>query len=407
MTPDILDISITLVIYFILIFQYRKLNKSLFLNPVSPILLVFSISIATVNYFYRIGDMNDNEYFTLMIQFFIYFIFLFITPWFVKNRYINLSNYMNITRFDIQIAKIIFYISITIGLIYIFLLWWKYGSGDERFILNRNMRELMLFNSLFSIWALFLSSVIYSKTKQKKFLYYVVILILLSGFMGAKSTPVIGLLVFLFFYFQCNKINAKYLFIIGGIGICLLILPTYFMYGNPLEKILTRIFWSADMYIWAFSIGDYKQFIDYYNPISYILHPYSSLIGIRGYEYNFGAQIIESANLSANGMGPQDHMPMLGLIFYNNCFLCIMVFSIIFASIMLFTILFVFYFFSKTNISLSLRVMIFSLLYTTSFNMFLSVNIYSFNIIIAILGLSIYFIFYFLKKISSIDKGNK
>ena len=55
------------------IFECEYKNKTLFLNPVSPILLVFSISIATVNYFYRIGD---NEYFTLMIQFFIYFIFL-------------------------------------------------------------------------------------------------------------------------------------------------------------------------------------------------------------------------------------------------------------------------------------------------------------------------------------------
>lgn len=141
MTPDLLDITIALVIYFILIFQYKKLNKTLFLNPVSPILLVFAISISTVNYFYRTGDMNDREYYILMLEFMIYFIFIFIAPFFVKTKYINLSNYMNISKFDIQITKIIFYISLIIGLFYIFLLWANYGSGDERFILNRQQHQ--------------------------------------------------------------------------------------------------------------------------------------------------------------------------------------------------------------------------------------------------------------------------
>lgn len=402
MNPDFFDILIALIIYFILIFQYKKLNNSLFLNPVSPLLLVFAISISTVNYFHRTGDMNDDEYFILILEFMIYFIFIFITPFFVKNKYTKLANYMNISTFDMQVTKIIFYLSLAIGIVYIFLLWSTYGSGDERFILNRNMRGLMLINSLFSIWALYMSSIIYSKTKERKFLYYVIILIVLSGLMGAKSATIIGLLVFLFFYFQCNKINIKNLFVIGIIGICLLILPTYFMYSNPIEKILIRIFWSADIYVWSFKLGDYKQFIDYYDPISYILHPYSSLIGIRGYEYNFGSQILESANLVVNGMGPQDHMPMLGLIFFNDCILCIVVFTVIFSSIILFTIVFVFYFFSKTNINLSFRVMIFSLFYTNSFNMFLSVNIYSFSVVIALLGLGVYIVLYILRNIKTI-----
>lgn len=87
----------------------------------------------------------------------------------MKTKYTKLSNYMNISKFDIQITKIIFYISLIIGLFYILLLWTNYGSGDERFILNKNMRGLMLLNSLFSIWALYMSSVIYSKTKRKHF----------------------------------------------------------------------------------------------------------------------------------------------------------------------------------------------------------------------------------------------
>jgi hypothetical protein len=392
---------IVLFIFLILIYQYRKLNKSLFLNPLSPPILIFAISVASVNYFHRTGDMNDREYFILMFEFSIYFIFMFVTPFFIRSNHLNLSEYMNIEIFDKQITEIVFIFSLLVGIIYILFLWSTYTSGSDRFILNRNMRELMLFNNLFSIWALSMSSVIYSKTNEKKFLYYVIILIILSGFMGARSAPIVGLLIFLFFYFQCNKINMKYLFILGVISFCLLILPTYFMYGNALEMIINRVFLAADIYLWSFVVGDYKPFIDFYDPLKYILHPFSSLIGIRGYEYGFGAQILETANLIVDGTGPNDQMPMLGLIFYNDSLLSISVFTIIFSSLMMFTIIFIFYFFTKIEISLSLRVLIFSLLYSSSIYIFIGVNAFSFNIVIALLGMIVYFIFYILKNISS------
>jgi hypothetical protein len=402
MTPNFLDVLATILIYFILIYQYRRLNKSLILNPLSPGILIFAISIVTVNYFYRTGNINDKEYFILMLEFFIYFIFMLITPLFIKNNYSKLSNYMNINSFDIQIAKIVFYFSLILSLIYIFLLWSSYSSGSDRFILNRTFRELMLLNNLFSVWSLSISSIIYSKTKKNEFLIYSIIIISLSSFMGSRSAAIVGLLTFLFFYFQCNKINGKYLFLVIFIAIILLILPTYFMYGsNTFEMILNRIFLSADIYIWSFVFGDYSDYIDYYDPIRYILHPFSSLIGIRGYEYGFGAQIVESANLPVDGTGPNDQMPMLGLIFYNDCLLCIIVFTIIFSLIMMLTILFIFYFFSRIKISLSFRALIFSLLYSSSIYIFIGVNAFSFNIVIALLGAIIYFIFYILRNISS------
>ena len=158
---------------------------------------------------------------------------------------------------------------------------------------------------------------------------------------------------------------------------------------------------GIDIYLWSFVVGDYKPFIDYYDPISYVLHPFSSLIGIRGYEYGFGGQILETANLAVDGTGPNDQMPMLGMIFYNDCLLCISVFIIIFSLIMMFTIVFVFYLFSKTNIDLSLRVLVFSLLYYSSINIFIGVNAFSFNIVILLLGFVVYFIFYIFKKIGS------
>lgn len=405
MIPTFVDIVFVGVIYLFLMYQYKNVNNSLIFNPLSPPILIFAISVVTVNYFYRIGNMNENIYFILIIEFLIYFLFLFITPHLIRKKYLKLSNYMNIKNFDLQLTKIVFFASLVIGLIYIILFWTTYSSGSDRFIFNRQMRELMLLNNVFSIWALSMSSLIYSKTKENRYLFYVITLIILSAFTGARSAPIVNLLLFLFFYFQCNIINLKKMISLGLVSFFILMIPTYLMYEqNAFEMILNRVFQSADIYLWSFEIGDYTKFINYYDPISYLLHPFSSIFGVRGYDYGFGAQILETAGLVVNGTGPNDQMPMLGLIFYDDCFLCIILFMLFFSFIMMSSFLFIYYFFSKMRISLTLRTVIFSLLFSSSIYIFIGVNAFSFNIIISIIAIIIYFIFDFLKIVSISNK---
>lgn len=400
MTPNLFEISLGLVLFLFLSFLYRKINKAIVFSITTLPLLVLSISIVSVIYYNRLGHIEIDIYYIILTELFIYFIFIAIAPFFILKKYTNLSNYMNIRKFDLQIAKIIFYISLIIGLIYIGILWGTYNSGADRFILNKKLRYLMLLNTLFSIWALALSSVIYAKTKDKIFLFYVIIIIILSIFMGSRSAAVGGLLLFLFFYLQVNIINNRIFTYIAILALLLLLLPTLIMYEDGLNMLINRIFMSADIYLWSFVIGDYRELIDYYEPLMYLLHPFTSLIGIRGYDFPMGAQILATANLEPTGTGPQDQMAMLGLIFFNDCVPCILLFTLFFGLLSMLSLIFIFYFFSLTKISLSLRVLIFILLYTKSISIFIGVNAYSFNIIIAILGLGIYFLFHFLKDIS-------
>jgi len=400
MTLGILDIFFIFFIFIFLSYQYKKINHSIVFSPLTPPLLVFSITGATIIVIHRLGFIEEHIFYILMIEYFIYFIFISVTPHLIKKKYIKLSDSINIKHFDKQIVKILFYVSTAIGILYIAILWSMYSSGSDRFILNKSMRPLMLLNQLFSVWVLAMSSIIYSKTKTKKFLYYAIITIILSGFMGSRAAAVVGLLLFLFYYLQFNTISKKYFKYIISISVLLIFLPTYFMYNNAVEMLINRVVLSADIYLWSFVIGDYKELIGFYEPLSYFLHPFTSLVGIRGYDFPFGAQIISTANLEPDGTGPQDHMLMLGLLFFSDCFYCIILFTIFFALLTMLSLIFIFYFFSKTRIPLSLRVLVFTLLYARSIAIFVGVNAYSFNIVIAIMGIVVYSIFDFLKIIS-------
>ena len=345
--------------------------------------------------------MADSIFNILMIEYFIYFIFISVTPHLINKKYIKLSDFIHIKPFDRQIVKILFYISIAIGIIYISILWGTYSSGSDRFILNKAMRPLMLINQLFSIWVLAMSSIIYAKTKQRKFLYYAIITIILSGFMGSRASAIVGSLLLLFFYLQFNSINKKYFKYIILISFVLIFLPTYVMYDNAIEMLINRIVLAADIYIWSFIIGDYKELIGFYDPLMYFLHPFSSLIGIRGYEFPLGAQIISTANLEPDGTGPQDHMLIMGIVFFSDCIPCIILFTVFFAFLTMLSFIFIFYFFSLTRVPLSIRVLVFTLLYARSIGIFVGINAYSFNIIISIMGVVVYFFFDFLRNTSS------
>jgi len=405
LTPTLTDLILTMIIFVFLSFQYRKLNHSLFITPLLLPLLVFSISIVTIINLHRNNIIPTDAFNILILEFSIYLIFIAITPHLISTKYSNISKYITINPFDIQIAKIIFSVSIAISLIYISMFWLTYSSGADRFAFNRNMRSLMLLNSIFSIWSLALSSVLYVKQKNKLFLYFVVVTIILSGLMGARSTPIIYMLIFLFFYFHTNTINVRNYLYIGGIGLLVLFLPTYFMYDHAFEMILNRVYMAADIYLWSFQIGDYTQLSGYYDPLSYVFHQFTSLVGVRGYDFPMGAQILSTANLTVTGSGPNDQMPMLGLLFYGDDIFSVILFTLFFAFLTMVSVIFTFYFFSLTKINLAFRVLVFTLIYPSAVFIFIGVGAYSFNIILAVLGLIIYFTLMFLKDISRVEEN--
>jgi hypothetical protein len=274
-----------------------------------------------------------------------------------------------------------------------------YTDGNERLIFNRDFRALSLLNTLFSTWSITISSVIYAKYKSKIFLLYTGIGIFFLLFMGSKGLSLVGIFIFLFFYMQFHEINIKYKAFIGLIVFCAVFIPTQIMYGNALEIISNRIMLSGDIYLYSFVIGDYEKLINKYEVFSYILHPYTSLIGIRGYDFPLGAEIVSTANAPVLGLGPQDHITILALTFFHGCNICIFIFTICICISLTLIMLLNFYIFSMTKIHITVRSVIFILIYTQIINIFVGINGFSFNVILCILVIFIYLFILLIREI--------
>lgn len=398
MIPSIEYAIFALFLCFIINWQYRKINKAIFLTPLTPQILTFTVSIATVMYLFIENKISEEIFLLLFLQFLLYFFTLMIVPYMI-NKYSKMENYINIKPLDIKLASIIFYICLFISFIYIILFWTLYSEGSDRIYFNKDYRTLSLFNTLFSFWSISISSIIYSKYKIRKFLFFNLIIILLLAFMGSRSLSVTGIFIFLFFYLQLNSINVRYLVYIMIICFLSIIIPTQIMYGDALNIILNRVMMSGDIYLFSFVLGDYRELIGFYDPLKYFLHPFSSLFGIRGYDYPLGAQILSTAGIPVTGVGPQDHMTILALTFFPDSYLAIFIFTIYICLIIVFFMIINFYIFSLKKIHITLRSIIFTLIYIQIINIFVGINAFSFNIILIALAIVIYFLFLFIKNI--------
>lgn len=399
MKPTLIYGILALGMYILIAWQYRKINKSIFFTPLIIQLLTFTISFFTVIHLFIENYIPEETFLLLILQFLLYFSTFMLIPYLIDKKHLEITKYIDIQSFDINLANIIFYISLFISLSYIILFWSLYSQGSDRIYFNRDYRILALFNTLFSTWSISISSIIYAKDKKRKFLFYIIITIILLLFMGSKGLAIVGIFIFLFYYLQYNELNIKYIFILIMIISLAIILPTQIMYGNALDTILDRVMMSGDIYLFSFVLGDYKELIGYYDPLKYFLHPFSSLLGIRGYEFPLGAQILSTAGIPVTGVGPQDHMTILALTFFPDSYLAIFIFTLYVCLIISFFMIINFYIFSLTKIHITLRSIVFMLIYTQIINIFVGINAFSFNIILIILAIGIYFLFLLINNI--------
>lgn len=390
MKPTLIYGIYSLVLYILIAWQYRRINKAIFLTPLVIQFLTFSISFFTIIHLYVEDFIPEKTFLLLLIQFILYFLTFMITPYIVGKKNSNIKKFINIRSFDIKSANYIFYISFIISITYIVLFWTIYSVGSDRLYFNRDFRILSLLCTLFTLWSISISSLIYAKTKINKFLFHNIIIILLLGFMGSKGLSIVGVFVFIFFYLQFNKLNKKYFFIVSALLFILVVLPTQIMYGNAMDVILDRIMMSGDIYLFSFVLGDYTELINFYEPVAYLIHPFSSIFGIRGYDFPLGAQILETANIPVTGVGPQDHMTILALTFFPKSTLSVITFTLMVCFLIIFFMKLNFYILSLKKIHLVLRSIIFVLIYTQIINIFVGINAFSFNVILSIVAICMY-----------------
>jgi hypothetical protein len=387
------------LLFFFLVFSSKRIFKGFF-NPFIFSIITFSISFSTVLFLYDTGHIESKVFFNILIFYFI-FIFAYAVFSFLVSKGDNLNYYNSaIKKIDYQVLYVLFVISFAVSSMYIILLWSSYSTGDERLLLNREIRGLSLINTLFSFWVVVLASLIYAQKKQFFILMILVITISLAFFSGSKGGALGLLLWAIYFYSNFNRISLARLFLMIFSIIVVLMLPTWWMYGSDFLKIiLYRLSMSGDVYTLSFISGDYTQLIDMYEPIGYFLHPFTSLVGIRGYDFPFGAELVGTAGRAVNGTGPNPHLPMLAITFWPNSFLASFLCALFFAFVFLFFVFIAFKFYNTLFFPLYLRIYIFSSLLLSAFTIFIDIGMSQFFIVLNLIAFLVFLFFFFLCKV--------
>ncbi|MBD3842766.1 MAG: hypothetical protein IE909_12960 [Campylobacterales bacterium] len=395
--------AVAVVMTLVLLYRVKKITGNLVFNPLSMSIMTFTVSFMTVITVYSSGDIPISGFYVILMFFSIFFVSIFFLQSLIRKTYFINERNSRIRKIDEQFLYVLFAVSLMVSLLYVYLLWSSYNSGDERLLLNKQYRALSLFKILLDFWVVVLASIIYAQSKQKYTQIILLLTIVFAFFSGAKGAALGMFLWVLMFYFIFNRINVKKLLLVCILFVVTLFIPTWWMYGPGfIEKISYRISMSGDLYLLAFVLGDYSQLQGFYDPIRYLLHPFTSLIGIRGYGYPLGAELIGTAGHVVTGTGPNPHLPLLALTFWPDCFFCVVLFAFSTVFVFILTVYLAFRSYNHFRLPLFFRVFLFSMLLSAAFDLFVDIGAYEFKIILCLLGFAIYLLFTFLKQLSQL-----
>lgn len=400
MDTDLIYIAFTIIITVFIQRAYLRVNKNLLFTPITNSSITFSISICTVVSLYFSGYIAHDIFFTLLLQFFIFFVGVILTPYLILKKDLNFSSVVSSKPIDEKVTLTITCFSIFSMAVYGYSLFSGYSTGDERLLLNKSNRAFSLINSSLFNTAAPLLAFIYAEHKKRKYALLIIFFLIASTWSGSKGNLLLTCFTFIFFYFILNKnyiINKLRIKLSTKIKLSILLIfalfiPSYLMYGDNFYFIIKhRIIMAADVYIISFKVGDYKWLINRYDPILYLLHPFLAIVGVRGYDYPFGAELIGTMGKTINGTGPNSHITMLGLVFYDGSIINISIFTIAITIIYFISLLIAFKILFSKRIPAFYRVPIFYTLYSNAWSLFFDVGNFEFKLIYVIMSIIILF----------------
>jgi hypothetical protein len=198
------------------------------------------------------------------------------------------------------------------------------AQGDARQDFGRTFRPLVTLQSglfLFSLLAL-----LSPKLSIKQVASWLVFLVILSIAFSGKA---VFMPIFLWFglrlFIQKRRVGVRTIVILAigiTVGIAIMGIVAYGVSssGGVLSLIMNRLWLSGDVYIYAYQM-DALSYIRGIYPVtflSYVFHPITSLVGIRGYEKPLGSMIASQVTGSDVLTGPNPQLPVLLDFFFPN-----------------------------------------------------------------------------------------
>jgi hypothetical protein len=388
------------VIVLFMLFPWRNLGGNLIFTPFLQGAVTFVVSIYTILSFLNFGYISQQTSYFLLFHFFIFYIAWSCVIIFSRKTIkfgIQRVRLQNIAQSDNLAFPIVFLSYILISLFYQFMLWNNFSSGDERLILNRQWRALSIIMPVLGMYVFSYLSLSFLKgRKRNKSLIMLFLFFGLNLSAGSKGALLQYYIMFMMLTIiikgnERGKILRRSLFLMF-----FLFFPTWLMYGEGfIQKIIHRIRMSGDVYSFSFISGNYRLLLDYYDPTSYFLHPLTAIFGFRGYDFPFGAVLMSTAGLEISGMGPNSHLPMLNLLFFDGSLFESLPWLALFILLSCLYLYFGIYALARLNFSLTANISIMLLSYSNFMTVLFDPGVFAFSLIYTMLTVSIYLFFRF------------
>jgi hypothetical protein len=213
------------------------------------------------------------------------------------------------------------------SLFFVYILVTQSLSGDDRIALAKDYRVMDIIRRGFSTVFTYYSISCFLYKRDRYLLGLIIFNIAIGFFSGSKSFVVEYLTAYITIDTLIKGRNQvsfkKYLPLIAIVLMGTVGTVMFWQNSNFTDAWITifnRLFASGDIFYYSFIHNNYKNLFGTYDFWSYLAHPFTSLLGIRGYEHPIGSLLYVQANEEIKGFGPNPQLPMTAIILLQGNF---------------------------------------------------------------------------------------
>jgi hypothetical protein len=323
---------IVLVFSFVVV---RLLTKNIRVNEfdaIAQLNLNTAFSLSSLTALGVLGYVESDDLLTIYSLYLLFYLVVWITSMVIGDR--QLQNQKKIgfdprlfsdPRYQYIVATVTGLIVALSSLFFAYILVSQGLSGDDRIALAKDYRVMDIVRRGFATIFTYYSISCFLYRRDKYLMGLLIFNIFIAFFSGSKSFVAEYLTAYITIKTLIEgtgRTNLKKYFPIIAFVLLFTIGAVMFWQGASftaaVESMSNRLFASGDIFYYAFIHNDYRTLFGEYNFWSYVFHPFTSLIGIRGYEWPIGSLLYVQPGMEIKGFGPNPQLPMTALILLNG-----------------------------------------------------------------------------------------
>jgi hypothetical protein len=198
-------------------------------------------------------------------------------------------------------------------------------AGDDRIALAKDFRVLDLIRRGFATVFTYYSISCFIQRRDRYLLALLIFNVAIGFFSGSKSffAEYITAYITIDTLIKGRQQNGfkKYLPVIGMVLMLTMGMVMFWQKVNFVDAVISvanRLFASGDIFYYSFIHNNYKELFGTYDFWPYVLHPFTSLFGIRGYEWPIGSLLFAQPGVEIKGFGPNPQLPMTAIILFKG-----------------------------------------------------------------------------------------